>query len=560
MRIVRIVSFAFLAACSTSAAWAQYGLYGSPETLSVPQQGATPAPAATANYPTTTPMAQPAPGPAYAPAQPQYGYSAQPQYGYPAQPQYGYPAQPQYRYPAQPQYRYPAQPSATAAYQPYQPGAQYQYPAPYGRPPVRTAAVEQPMMVQPTPAAPAPPVATGGPVPTVAPAPQGSGMMNQMLAEQGYGGCYGCENGGAYRGAVGRYEQAACGPCAEGAGYDGYCGQGAYCPWYGSVMALVMGRTDGRRFWTSYLDGHPETQLANNQVGMAWQWGGEARFGHRFCCNCTPCALEATFWSTAAMTGSQTTSVTGGLVSTPLQTDNVFFYDRNVGPQATDFFNGATSHTVARRDEFYNFEINLVRDQFACACDSPWDIGWSVGVRYFRFEESLSVSAVNANVGGLLGPGDAYFRDDATNNLIGLQFGFDAAYNVGNCVRLFITPKVGIYDNILNSNFDARARVNALGGGYVDGLIPASIGYSDFPAHGSNNGIAFLTQIDLGADWQFTRNWSARVGYRVVAITGMGLADDQFPQYLVDTPEMGNPQHMSSLVLHGAFLGATYCF
>ena len=72
--------------------------------------------------------------------------------------------------------------------------------------------------------------------------------------------------------------------------------------------------------------------------------------------------------------------------------------------------------------------------------------------------------------------------------------------------------------------------------------------------------MSFLSQIDLGAEWQFTRNLSARAGYRVVAITGTGLADDQFPQYMVDTPEIANIQHCSSLVLHGAFAGLTYCF
>ena len=63
-----------------------------------------------------------------------------------------------------------------------------------------------------------------------------------------------------------------------------------------------------------------------------------------------------------------------------------------------------------------------------------------------------------------------------------------------------------------------------------------------------------MTRLTLGA------NWSARAGYRVVAITGMGLADDQFPQYINDIPEIENIQHSSSLVLHGAFLGVTYNF
>ena len=41
---------------------------------------------------------------------------------------------------------------------------------------------------------------------------------------------------------------------------------------------------------------------------------------------------------------------------------------------------------------------------------------------------------------------------------------------------------------------------------YVDGCVGV-YGYPDFPAHGTTIGIAFLTQIDVGADWQFTRNW-----------------------------------------------------
>ena len=296
--------------------------------------------------------------------------------------------------------------------------------------------------------------------------------------------------------------------------------------------------------------------MANTQINMPWEWGGEVQLGHRFCCGCTPYALEGTFWTTAAMSGCQTTTCPGGydgLVSATMPTDNVYFdLPGNPGTLANAIFNGAQSQTVQRQDQFYNFEINLVREQLAWACDSPWDIGWSVGIRYFRFQESLAFSSTSE-----LGDMDAYFKDTVTNDLVGVQFGFDAAYNIANCVRLFITPKVGIYSNFVDSTFDAKARYG--NGNYVDGCVNVP-GYPNFPAHGTTTGLAFLTQIDVGADWQFSRNWSARVGYRVVAITGMALADDQFPEYMCDTQEMGNPQHYSSLVLHGAFLGATYCF
>jgi hypothetical protein len=148
---------------------------------------------------------------------------------------------------------------------------------------------------------------------------------------------------------------------------------------------------------------------------------------------------------------------------------------------------------------------------------------------------------------------DAYLSDTVTNNLLGFQFGFDAAYNLCDGVRVFITPKVGIYNNYLDSNFQAQ-----LGNHVTNGYSTYYGTY--YPVHGTRNSLAFLTQIDVGADWQFTRNWSARVGYRVVAATGIGFAEDQFPQYICDVPGIQAVQSSSCLVLHGAFLGVTYNF
>ena len=514
MKIVRIALFASLAACSASAAWAQYGLYGSPETLQVSQQEMAQAYATPTNYPTTaTPMVQPVPGQAYQPQQTPYGY------------------------------RYPVQRSAVAMYQPYQPGARYRYPNPYAQAPVRTAAVEQPTPLQPIPNPSGQPAAGS-------PAPQGSGMMNQMLTEQDYG-YYGYNNGcgGAYRGVLGRFDQAACGPYCGDGGYDA-CYTPRCCPWYASVSALVMSRSQGRRLWTSYATNEETNQLTETDFGMAWKGGGEIRFGRRFCCGCVPYALEATYWTTEAFTGYRSTTNPNApyTVSTPLIISPMTFG----GVAAQNWFDGAAEHRLWRRDEFHNIEVNLLREQLAWACDSPWDIGWSVGIRYFRFQEFLQFGSLmnGYNWGDNGGACEAYLSENITNNLVGVQFGFDAAYNTCGGVRLFITPKVGIYNNFMEQTFQART------GSGVNGVGP----YGSFPVNSSRNGLSFLTQIDVGADWQFSRNWSARVGYRVLAVTGMGLADDQFPQYMVDTPEIANIQHYSSLVLHGAFLGLTYNF
>jgi hypothetical protein len=284
--------------------------------------------------------------------------------------------------------------------------------------------------------------------------------------------------------------------------------------------------------------------LTNTQFGLQWKWGGEIQLGRRFCCGCTPYAVEATFWTTEQFYGDRYTSLLPNLyVNTPLI---VRYLDFGGGLTGEDFFDGARYHYLQRQDEFQNLEVNFIREQLVLAPDSPWDIGWMVGVRYFRFRDMLTFSSVS-----FLGDGRAYLQDNIINNLIGAQVGFDAAYNLKYGLRLFITPKVGIYDNILDSTFQARASVN--GGPYVD----ATSSEGDFPAHGSKVGFSILTQVDLGAEWQFSKNWSARAGYRFVAITGMGLAEDQFPQYINDIPEIEHVANSSSLILHGAFFGVT---
>jgi hypothetical protein len=339
--------------------------------------------------------------------------------------------------------------------------------------------------------------------------------------------------------------------CQAGCG-GGPCGQSGPClaacssPWYASVLGLVMGRTDGRRIWTSYATDLETEQLANSQFQHSWEWGGEVRFGRRFCCGCTPFALEATYWTITPFSGFEEVTNPGNFVSTPLNVSQVTFH----GVTADNWFENAESHRLWRRDEFHDIEINLIREQMTGPYDSPWDIGWSVGVRYFRFHDFFQFASVAVNHHWGEPASEAYLSDDITNNLIGPQFGFDAAYNLFPNVRLFITPKVGIYDNYMDHTFQARLGDGTNGSGV----------YGDFPVNSTRHGLSFLTQIDLGADWRFAQNWSARLGYRVVAITGIGTADDQFPQYIVDKPEIANIQNCSSLVLHGAFLGVTYNF
>ena len=59
---------------------------------------------------------------------------------------------------------------------------------------------------------------------------------------------------------------------------------------------------------------------------------------------------------------------------------------------------------------------------------------------------------------------------------------------------------------------------------------------------------------------QATWRWSARVGYRVVVATGIGLTDNQIPFYVTDIPGIRDIDHNGELILHGAFFGLAYNF
>ena len=277
----------------------------------------------------------------------------------------------------------------------------------------------------------------------------------------------------------------------------GYCGPDNCCTWYGDVCALVMGRSDARRVWTSYDHPDETNQLTNTQFGMPWTWGGEVTLGHRFCCGCVPYAIEATYWTTEESANCQVTTYPGRRQhAAGDQADDV-----RRGEAAEDWFDGAKEHRLWRKDEFHNVEINLLRQQLACCCDSPWDASWLVGFRYFRFQEDLTFGSLRQgyNWGDDDGADEAYLSDNITNNLFGVQVGFEAGYNLGCGVRLFIEPKIGIYDNYLDGTFQVHTG---------DG-INGSVLYGYFPVHSTRNGVVFLSQVDLGAEWRFTRNWSA---------------------------------------------------
>lgn len=518
MKIFRLFSIIFFIASSCSIAWAQYGLYGSPDSLRITQQ---PAAVPYDNYPAAhAGQTGSAPG-------------VYPQQVAPYAAPSGYVAQ---------QTPYAA-PAANSTPDPV-------YRTAYASRPYSTeTADDMPALNEPS-------------------MPQNSNLTNLMLSERGQMGTGGSNgyvspnsSGGACRTGVEQYQAAACG-VETGCCYDA-------CPWYVSLSALAMSRNNANNLWAANDPFPNEYNQYPVDAESSWKMGGEIRFGRRFCaCGCDPCnsassgywALEADYWTLCPFEGTSSVMNPNApfTLATPFVVSNIEFRAFDGSQQlGTFWFNDASEQRHWRRDEVHSVEINLVRGQWANVCGSNWDFAFSAGPRFFRFRDELQIGALKDGFawGQDGGAWEAYLSDRITNDLWGGQVGFDLGYNFGGgALRLFATPKVGIYDNNVTTYFQAN-----LGNGNVATLnYPGQLG--GYPVSASTNVFAVLSQIDVGAEWFFARRWSARVGYRLVAISGIGLADNQFPTYINDIQAIAAINTNGDLILHGAFASLTFNF
>ena len=541
MRRFRVFGCACLtASLIATAAHAQYGLYGAPDPLRMPpaQPAAASAPTVYMQAPVAVAPVQPVPAAAVAqPAAPKaalFSPGVSPAYTVPANPATTRPVQTPYvaRYTsANAQQQYAARAVAPQTVPQMAAGAP-RTPTPAAPPPVPTpATLEEPPE---TPVA-APNSALVTPSPSDA--AQGN-LMNSMLAQPS------CGAPSYYAGGCQQYERAACGGC-------NLSGCNSCCPWYGSVMVLSMGRDQPNGVWTSFQANLESNQLTNTRdCENRWQWGGEVTIGRKFCGGCNTFGIQATYWTLSPTTGETITTNAAG-VSTPLITEPTLFDTDPTG----DWFAGADMHRLRRYNEYHNGEVNFVGFRNAsCEYQSVWGLDWLMGFRYFRFQESLDFASLRQGGSWDVPTEWAHLNDNIENNLWGFQIGANADLRLTQCLKLFFVPKVGIYDNHIVQNYTfARGDGFAAttGGAYPE---PA------FPVHSSTDTLSFLTELNLGLDWQISCRWSARVGYRVVAATGIGLADNQIPMYLVDVPEISHIDTNGQLILHGAFAGVTYNF
>lgn len=338
-------------------------------------------------------------------------------------------------------------------------------------------------------------------------------------------------------GLCGRGSCQGCGSCG---GCNGGCGQGALADpyWFGLVGGLYMGRTSPNQMWVSQQRSDPSNRLMSGaDASVPWTAGWEASFGR-----VSPGygGVQFTYWGLAPSSGYNSVRLPGDL-GTPINFCN---FDIG-GICAGDFFDMAEEHRVWRRDEVNNVELNFFSGSHNTPV-GPCQFSWLAGVRYFRFRDQLIFGAVQEGFefGDNGGVNEAYVNVATANNLIGAQIGGWGSCPLGSRMGIFLFPRVGLYANQANQNYQ----------------IYRGDGLSVFNYNSNKTTGALLAQIDVGITYNITPLWSAYLGYRVVAVSGIGLADNQLPATMITSPNVADINSNGDLILQGGTAGMLWRF
>jgi hypothetical protein len=324
--------------------------------------------------------------------------------------------------------------------------------------------------------------------------------------------------------------------------------------WYVSGNGLMMTRTNANGVATTYKTGNfPNHMLMQTtDAEVDWRGGYEGKIGWRFGPG-RRWAIEGGYWAVDGFQGlsgfAGSSLVPPTTLSTPLVVNGIEF----AGANGDYFFNTASEHRLWRENRVQNVEVSILCwSGGGPGSYSPFDISMSAGPRYFVFEEELGFGSLadGGTWGGRGGLDEAYLRERISNTLIGGQIGFDAGCYLGNMFRVYLAPKFGVYNNHVVGNFMA-----VRGDGTAATPTPASGVTGTYPVSADKDVFSWITQIDAGVEWKFHPQWSAFVGYRLVAATGIGLADHQIPAYIVDIPALSEVKHNGDLLLHGGVAG-----
>ncbi len=331
--------------------------------------------------------------------------------------------------------------------------------------------------------------------------------------------------------------------------------------WYGGLGGLIMTRDGENEFQlSSRSDDFNATVLSTRFSEMNWAGGGEVYIG-RYLGECW--AMEAGYWGlypdaqqSLAFDADGTAGNGIGDLITSFDLTTLDFDDGGGPGVVNDWFDGAEMHGLRREYEIHNVELNLRRLAIGSGCGScasqRWRASWLVGVRFFRYDENFDYFSDLSNTVITGAPDEVHYTIDVTNDFIGGQVGGDVEYLVIPRLSLSLGTKFGLYDN----HIDHRSRIGSSAGPATVGAGPNAGDVWDISSE--KDDVAFMGEVALAMHYQISDRWSARLGYRALAVTGIAFPSAQVPNNFEDVYGVAQIDSNGSMILHGAFVGVEY--
>ena len=385
---------------------------------------------------------------------------------------------------------------------------------------------------------PAAPVPYGAPVPNETldrglPHYPVSGTVGSSVPSS-HGVFAGCDDGCCWETPV------CCDPCC-----DPCCGPS----WYAGVGGLLFTRNRPRFSQISFDDTNLVGQVLSTDTGLGhWDTGPQVQLGWYV----SPCwALELNYWGIYA---EETEAIVyaADLVG---NLNTVFdFRPLNIGADnVNDLFDAAQAHRIHRDYEIHNFELNMIGGRLPWMEGSCLRVSYLAGLRDLRFTEDFHYGSADANpVFGADLANEAYYDIDVRNNLWGCQLGGRADWFVTPQFSLYAAPKFGIYANYM----EHRSEIYNVNGVAVVGPGNPLSGDA-FDIASNETLISFIGELDLGLSYQFRECWSAAIGYRAIAVSGLAFATDQIPRHFADLPGVVDVDGNADMILHGGYAAIT---
>jgi hypothetical protein len=370
------------------------------------------------------------------------------------------------------------------------------------------------------------------PAPTAVPAQEGYAPSPYDQAVSSEPGCTTCNQGGAYAGDGGEY------------GWGGWGGGDCCCGpnWYGSVAGLYMERNKPNPFQVSFDTTNPIGQLILNTDTIGdWEAGFEVRVGKYLCCGSS--AVELGYWTLDDFGGEAYAYDPPGIggLNTPFDFRSLNF----AGTPVNDLFDGAQVHRLRRSNDVHNVEINFINFPMSANPCSRMQASWLAGLRYFRFTEDWQLASGDTSASlGADPANEAYWNINTENNLFGLQIGGRGSFCATQKLSVYAAPRFGAFWNDMS----------------LDYRIATGNGVTAVNISSDEDVVSLMAQLDVGVNYQFTPCIGVWGGYRVMAINGIALTDEQIPFLADDLNGIADIDRNSTLVLHGLMGGVTVSF